>query len=183
MEIGLSCWRGGRRSYTSPGIAEASLRMRSVWSLRGVDSNVSCGEWVYWDSRRWTWAWAVNPLSVFLFMILMRCSIPIYVALSRIGERPRPASFRGLCTHSVGKLGRSPRACLIALLRMPSMVVSCLSLNTPRYAAWYFDFSNCYIASVLREGLSFRFARAFASFLTSLVMCRKCSRKSRMGLM
>ena len=66
------------------------------------------------------------------------------------------------------KLDRRPRACLIALLRIPSMVISCLSLNTPRCVAWYFDFSICSIASVLREELSLRFARAFASFLTSL---------------
>jgi hypothetical protein len=74
-------------------------------------------------------------------------------------------------------------ACLIALLSMPSMVASCLSLNAPRCVAWYLDFSSCYIDSFLRGGLSLRFARALASCLTSLVMWWKCSRKSSMGLM
>jgi len=72
------------------------------------------------------------------------------VALSRMGDRPRPASFRGLCTPSVEKLGRRPRACLIALLRIPSMVVSCLLLDAPSCVAWYLDFSSCSIASYLR---------------------------------
>ena len=95
------------------------------------------------DSRRYTWARAVDPFSVSLFIIRVRCSIPICVALSRIGDRPRPASFRGRCTLSVGKMGSRPRACLIALLRMQSMVVSCLSLDTLRCVAWYLDFSSC----------------------------------------
>ena len=49
--------------------------------------------------------------------------------------------------------------------------------------AWYLDFNSCPIGIGLSEGLSFRFARALASFLTSLVMWRKCSRKSNIGLM
>ena len=106
----------------------------------------------------------MNPLSVSLFMTRVRCSIPIYLALFRMGDRPRPASFRGLCTPSVGKLVRRPRACLVALLRIPSMVISCLSLQTPRCVAWYLDFSGCSIANYLRGGLSLHFARALASF-------------------
>jgi hypothetical protein len=124
---------------------------------------------------------AMDPISVSLFITRVRRSIRGVqfncVALSRIiGERPRLASFRGLCAPSVGKLGRKSRACLIALLRMPSMVVSCLSLNTPRCVAWYLDFSNCSIASDLRGGgggrggLYLRFSRALACFLTSLVI-------------
>ena len=74
-------------------------------------------------------------------------------------------------------------ACLIALFRIPSMVVSCRSLNTPRCVAWYLYFSSCSIANDFRGGLSSRVARALASFLTSLVMWRKCSLKSNMGLM
>jgi len=140
VEISLSWWRGGRRSYSSPDIVEESLRMRSVGSLRGLDSSTSCGHWFYWDSRRWLWAWAVNPISVSLFMIRVSCSIPICVALFRL--------FQGFRTPSVGKLGRRPRACLIALLRMPSMVVRCLSLNTQRCVAKYFDSNNCSIACV-----------------------------------
>ena len=94
-----------------------------------------------------------------------------------------PASFRGRCTPVVVKLGRKPRAFLVALLRMPSMVVSCLSLNTSRRVAWDLDFSNSSIAIDFRGGLSLRFARASAYFLTSLVtIWRKCSRKSSMGL-
>ena len=71
------------------------------------------------------------------------------MALSRMGGMPRPASFNGLCTPSEGKFGRRPMACLIALFRIPSMVVSCLSLNTPRYVAWYLDFNSCSIDIVL----------------------------------
>ena len=163
----LSWWRGGRRSYSSPGLLLVSLRMRSVGSLRGLDSNASWGQWLNWASRRWTWAWAVNHFSVSLFITRVRCSIPICVALSRMGESPRPAFFRGLCTPSVGKLGRRHRACLIALLRMPSMAVRCLSSHIPRCVPWYLDFSNCSISMDLRGGLSLRFARALANFLTS----------------
>jgi hypothetical protein len=144
----------------------ASARIRSVVGLRGLDSSASWGQWLNWGSRRWTWAWAVNPLSVFLFMTRVRCSVPICVALSRMGGRPRPASFWGFCTPSMGKFGRRPRACLVALVRIPSMVVRCLSLNTPRCVAWYLYFSNCSIASDLKGGLSLRFAKALASFLT-----------------
>ena len=116
-------------------------------------------------------------------MTRVRCSIPICVALSRMGGRPIPASFRGFCMPSEGKFGRRPIACLIALFKIPSMVVSCLSLNTPRCVAWYLDFNSYSIAIDYREGLNFRFARALASCLTSLVMWRKCSLKSNMGLM
>ena len=66
---------------------------------------------------------------------------------------------------------------------IPSMVVSYLSLKNPRCVAWYLDFSSCSIANDLSGGLNFRFARALTSFLASLVMWRKCSLKSSMGLM
>ena len=124
-----------------------------------------------------------EPSFRILFMTRVRCSIFICVALSRMGDRPRPASFKGLCTSSMGKLERRPRACLIALLRILSMVVRCLSLNTPRCVAWYLDFSSCSKANDLRGGISLRFARALASFEPSLVMRRKCSRESNMELM
>ena len=105
------------------------------------------------------------------------------MALSRIEGRPRPDSFSGLYTPSLKKLGRRPKACLVVLSMMPSMIVSCLSLDTSGCVAWCFDSSRCSTYSVLRDGLSLRFARAFASFLTSLVMWRKCTQKSSMGLM
>ena len=144
---------GGRPSNSNPGMVLASLSMRRVGSLSGFDSSASHGQWLNCDKRRWAWAWAVNPLSESLFMIRVRCSIPICVALSRMGGRPIPASFRGFCTPSEGKFGRRPIACLIALFRIPSMVVSCRSLNTPRCVAWYFDFSSCSIAKDFRGGL------------------------------
>ncbi len=106
----------------------------------------------------------MNPLSVSLFITRVRCSIPICAALSRIGERPKPVSFRGRCTPSVRKFGKMTIACLLALLSMPSIVVSCLSLSTLRCVAWYLDLRSCSIASVLRGGLNLRFARALASF-------------------
>ena len=49
--------------------------------------------------------------------------------------------------------------------------------------ACYLVFSNCSIAIDLKGALSLSFARALANFLTSLVIWRKCSRKSSMGLM
>ena len=64
----------------------------------------------------------------------------------------------------MGKLGRRPMACLVDLLGMPSIVVSCLSSNTTRCVAWYLDFISFSTARVLRDGISLRFAKAFASF-------------------
>ena len=106
----------------------------------------------------------MNPLSVSLLITRVRCSIPISVALSSMGDKPMPSSFRGICTPSVGKLGRKPRACLIALLRIPCMVVSYLSLNNPRCVAWYLDFSSCSMTIDLRRGLRLRFAKTLTSF-------------------
>ena len=63
------------------------------------------------------------------------------------------------------------------------MVVSCLSLDTPKCVAWDLDFGSWSIAIDLRGGLRLRFARILASFFTSLVLWRKCSRKFSMGLM
>jgi hypothetical protein len=60
-------------------------------------------------------------------MMRVMCSIPIWLAPSRIGGRPRPASFIGRCPSSVRKLERKPIACRVALLSVPSMVVSSLS--------------------------------------------------------
>ena len=49
---------------------------------------------------------------------------------------PRPAPLSGRWTPSVGKFGKSPIDCRIALLSMPSMDVSCQSSKTPRSVAW-----------------------------------------------
>ncbi len=111
------------------------------------------------------WACAVNPLSESLLRTLVKCSIPIWVALCFMGGSPRPASCKGLCTPSVGKLGSRPRACLNDLLRMPSMAVSCLSLNTSRCVAWYLDLRSCSIAIVLRLRLRLRFSQGSSKFL------------------
>ena len=66
-----------------------------------------------------------------------------------MGGSPRPASLSGRWTPSVGKLGNSPRDCLIALLSIPSMAVSWRSLKTPRGVAWYFDYRSCSTTRVL----------------------------------
>jgi hypothetical protein len=58
---------------------------------------------------------------VYLFIVLTRCSIPIFVALSLVDGRPRPISFGSRCTSSVGKLERRPLPCLGALFSMPSI--------------------------------------------------------------
>ena len=42
--MALSWWRNGRPSYSSPGMWLASLRMRSVGSLSGLDSSASRGQ-------------------------------------------------------------------------------------------------------------------------------------------
>ena len=81
-----------------------------------------------------------------------------------MGGRPRPAFFRGLCTPFEGKFRRRPITCLTTLFKMSYTVVSYLSLNMPKCVAWYLDFISCSIAKDLSEGLSFRFARALASF-------------------
>ncbi len=132
----------------------ASLSIRSVGSLSGLDSRASVGQWPNWVSRRSVCAWARYPLSVSLCV-----------------------------TPSVGKIGSSPMACRMVLLGIPSIVVSCRSLSTPRCVAWYFDLSSCLTTRVLYVGLSFRLVRALASLRTSLVMCMKWSLKSSIGLM
>ncbi len=65
------------------------------------------------------------------------------------GGSPIPASLSGRWTPSVGKFGRIPMACRMALLSIPYIVVSCLSFKTPRCVAWYFDLSSCSIIAVL----------------------------------
>jgi hypothetical protein len=104
VAMALSWCRDSRRSNSSPDMLLASLRMRRVGSLRGLDSSASCGQWLNRDSRRWTWAWFVNPRSVSLFMTRVSCSIPLCVALSRMGDRSRPVSFRSLYALG-GKVG------------------------------------------------------------------------------
>ena len=47
-------------------------------------------------------------------------------------------------------------ACLIALLSIPSMVMSCRSLKIPRWVACYLDFRSFSTTIILYVGLSFR---------------------------
>ena len=82
------------------------------------------------------------PLSVGLYRISVICSISICVALSFIGAYPRSISVVCLCFASVGKLGIKPSECLAALLRSLSIVSICLSVNMPKWVAWYFDLSS-----------------------------------------
>ncbi len=98
---------------------------------------------------RCVWEYARYPLSVSLFMLMRRCSIPIWVALSLMDGSPRPISFVGLWTPSVVKLCIMPVARRSALLRMRSVSVSCKYVKTPRCVAWYLDLSSCYITRVL----------------------------------
>ena len=44
--ISFSMRRDGSPSNCSPGMLLASRRMRSVGSLRGLDSSASCGQWL-----------------------------------------------------------------------------------------------------------------------------------------
>jgi hypothetical protein len=73
--------------------------------------------------------------------------------------------------------------CFIALLSVPSTIVNCRSLNTPRSVAWHLDLSSCSTPSVFRDELNLRLARAFASFFIALAMWMKGSQKSSIGLM
>jgi len=172
--ISFSRYSGGKLSRARPRIELASLKILSVGSLRGLESRASVGQWPNWVRSRRVCAWAMYPLSVSLFVVRTRCSIPIWVALFLIEGRPSPISLSGLCTPSMGKLGSRPMAWRMALFRMPSMVVSCRSLSTPRCAAWYPDFRSYSTTRVLYGGPSFLFVRAFTSLRTSLVILVKC---------
>jgi hypothetical protein len=77
-----------------------------------------------------------------LLKIFVICSIPICIALSFIGAYPRPISVVCLCIASAGKLGIKHSAFLAALLRSLSIVSRCLSVNIPKWVAWYFDLSS-----------------------------------------
>ena len=94
-----------------------------------------------------------------------------------------PISLGSCCTHVVGQLDSRPDDCLVTILSIPLMVASCRSLKTSRCVAWYLELRGYPTTCVLYVGLGFLFARALASFRTSLVMCVKCSLKSTTVLM
>ena len=102
VAISFSRYSGGRFSRARPLIELASLKVRSVGSLSGLDSRASVGQWPSQVRSRRMCAWAMYPLSVSLFMVRTRCSTPNCVALSLIDGSPSPISLRGLCTLSVG---------------------------------------------------------------------------------
>jgi hypothetical protein len=112
------------------------------------------GNWM--RSRRMR-AWTMYPLFVLLLMVRTRCSTPIRMSLYLIDGRPNPCALSGLCIPSVGKLSNRPMAWRMALFSMMSMAVSCRSLSTRRYVAWYLNFRRCSTARVLYGGLSFLF--------------------------
>ena len=111
----------------------------------------------------------VHPLSVGLFRISVICSIPICVALSFISAYPRLIFVVCLCIASVGKLEITPSTFLAALLRSLSIVSCCLSVNMPKWVAWYFDFSSWSITCFFLLGDSSLFVRALASYLRRLL--------------
>ncbi len=183
VEMALSLVRGGRLSKCRFVMALARRSTLSVGNLSALDYSASVGQWLNYNRRRWVWEWARYPLSVYLFMLLRRCSIPIWVALFHIDGSPRPISLVGLYTSSVGKLCSMPVARRSALLRMRSIAVSCGYVKTPRCVAWYLDLRSCSITRVLYGGLRLRLASILAIILTSLVMWARCSLKSRIVLM
>ena len=75
---------------------------------------------------------AMCPLSVGLLDMFTRCSVPIVAALLRMESSPSPNSVVGLCIASVGNPGVTPRDWRAALLRIVSMLVSCVFVNMPR---------------------------------------------------
>ena len=132
VAMSLPWCRLGRFSNSNLEKAPARRMMRSVGSSRWLVSRASEGQRLKLVMILCTYAWAVKPLSVFLFKAFVRCSIPIYLALSLAEGSPSPTSLSVRCISSVGKFRRSPTASLIALLRMSSMVDSWRSLKTPR---------------------------------------------------
>jgi len=127
VAISLSCCSPGRCSNFRPGTVLARCKIRRVVSFRVVVLRASVGVWLNWDRILWTCACAANHLSVFLFIVRVRCLTPIWGALSLIGSSIRPTSLSARWTPSVGKFGRGPMACRMALLIMPSMVGNCRS--------------------------------------------------------
>ena len=93
--ISLLWTSGGRLSSYRYLVVLARRSMRSVGSLSGLDSRASVGKWSNCVRMRRVWEWARYPRSVSLFIALMRCSIPIWVALSLTDGRPRTISFGG----------------------------------------------------------------------------------------
>ena len=174
----MSCCRAGRFPNSRPGTMLTRRRIRRVGRLSVGVLIASDGRWLNWDMILWTCACDLHLLSDFLFMVRMRCTTLIWVALSPIGGSLRPAFLSWRLTPSVRKFGRSPIDCLIALLSMPSMVVSWRSFRTPRWVACYFYFRSCSTTRVLYAGLGFFLESAVASFLTTLVLCVWCSLKS-----
>ncbi len=58
------------------------------------------------------------------------------------GAYPSPISFVGRWIASLGKLGVRPNAFLAALFSILSIAFSCVSVNMPRWVAWYLDLSS-----------------------------------------
>ena len=75
---------------------------------------------------------AMCPLSVALFEVLMRCSVPITVALLIMGSRPKPSSVVGLWIASVEKPGVTPNDWRAALFMILSIFMSCVRVKIPR---------------------------------------------------
>ena len=119
--IALLWSSGGRLSSYRSLTVLARRSMRSVGSLSGLDSRASVSPWLNCVRTRRVWEWVRYLRSVYLFIVLTRCSIPICVTLSLADGRPRPISFGSRCTSSVGKLERRPLPCLGALFSMPSI--------------------------------------------------------------
>ena len=78
---------------------------------------------------------AMCPLSVGLLEVLIRCSVPIAVALLKIGSRPKPSSAVGLWIASVGKPGVTPNDWRATLFSILSMFNSCACVKIPRCVA------------------------------------------------
>ena len=91
VAMSLSWCRLGRFSNSSPGKVPARRRMRCVGSLRWLVSRASEGQWLKLVMILCTCAWAVKPLFELFFMVCVKCSIPICVALSLVEGEPQPS--------------------------------------------------------------------------------------------
>ncbi len=155
---------------------------RRVGSLACVASYAFLSQWWYVFAPLVVCAWAMSPLSVGSWRVYVMCYILICVAISFISMQPMPNSVVGLCIASAGHLGARPNAFLSTLLKSLYIVSSCLSVNFPRWLAWYLELSSWSITIFARLGNRRLFVRTLASIRTSTVMCLRLSRKSSMGL-
>jgi len=88
----------------------------------------------------------------------------------------------GRCIGSIGKLGVSQIASLVALLSILYIVSRCVSVSIRRWMAWYLDLIKCQSnTSCFLLGDSRLLANTLSSCPTSVAIHLRWSLKSNMG--